>query len=261
MKNEPGKPGPKHSFWERFLNIFLQPQYEWSLIHSENRNYRSIFAKFTFYIILGHSAFTAFSYYDWMKFNLDSPIPNIMFFGLFIYTLYNALVISAYCVLVGFVLNKISPNFGGEVEFNKSMSIALYGLTAAFCASAFANFVQLSFFGQQFSNYLFWVIFLLVVLSTYTMTQGVGILLSVAKKRLIPLFVAIMIVNSIGFVAISYTFKGGEKLLSIVKILPDREKIILEKLEAARRSDQVLKDLQESIEQLNKIYQRREYLY
>lgn len=244
MNNESNMSPKSHSFFERFINLFFQTQYEWAIIDSENRNYKSIFINFSSVIIIAVSVFTSYSYYGYLRSHLGSPFPNVMIAGLVFYIIFSAIVYTVFYWVCGFIIDKVSTSFGGYKDFNKSMSISLYGLTPLLFASAFQYYVEFSGFVNEVPFPFNWLMPILSILGAYVMTRGAAVLLKVPKQRLIPLFVLILFLNSLGYAGKSYAISSGEKLISIFNILPNRDEIATKEHESIETLQNTMRELE-----------------
>ncbi|MGH8428381.1 MAG: Yip1 family protein [Gammaproteobacteria bacterium] len=199
-------PAGSRGFVARIQNILVKPREEWEVIAGENTPPATLYPRYVlplaaigpvasliglWAIGIGVSAGILGSVY------VHIPFGRALLYAIILYIM----ALGAVYVL-GLIISYVSPNFGGEKNFQQAFKVAVYSSIPAWLGGIFNLFHVIAFIGGLIGLYGLYLLYL-----------GVPALMKVPRERALPctiviIVAAIIIYILIVIIASAITFGG-----------------------------------------------------
>lgn len=183
-------------FVARIQNILLKPREEWEVIAGEDTSPAELYRRYVLALaaigpvasLIGLWAVgVGISAGSLGSFHFHMPFGRALLYAVIAYLLALGAV-----YLLGLVIDYISPNFGGEKNFQQAFKVAVYASIPAWLGAIFHIFPAIAFIGGIVGLYGLYLLYL-----------GVPALMKVPRERALPCTVVIIVAAIVIYILIA----------------------------------------------------------
>lgn len=176
----------------RARNIILKPREEWNVIDAEPLDIKELL---TTYVIPLAAIGPIATFIGWTVFGFGGIVRLSVGVALQ-FAILSFIAAIAGVFIIAWIVNALAPTFGAQQSMPQAIKLAVYGATASWLAAIFGLVPALAFLS------------ILGLYSLYLLYVGLPIMMKAPQEKVIPYFVATIVVAVISYVLLTWIVRA-----------------------------------------------------